>query len=119
MNSEKYNEDSNNFFTFYFSVLDIFTIVTIAIFFRNMLCWRIVLRIVPCFDKDWMSYGINLSFELPSLDILHNRFFNMLALVGDIRISYAHVGTLPFPFPSLTSLLYKSKGSITMFSLSY
>ena len=81
MNSEKYNEDSNNFFTFSFSVLDVFTIGTIAIFCRNMLCWRIMLRIVPCFDKDWMPYGINLIFEGPSLDILHNKFFNMLALV--------------------------------------
>ena len=63
----KYNEDSDNFFTFSFSLLDIFTIGTIAIFCRNMLCWNIMLRIVPCFDDDWISYGINRSFELLSL----------------------------------------------------
>ena len=62
-----------------------------------------------------MSYGINHSFELPSLDILHNRLFNMLALVGDVRISYANVVSLSFPFPSPNSLLYKSKVGITIF----
>ena len=74
-----------------------------------MLCCRMMLRIDPCFDKDWMTCGINLSFELPSLDILHNIFFNLLALVGDVRISYANVVTLSLLFQSPTSLLYYSQ----------
>ena len=62
---------------------------------------------------------MNRSFELPSFDILHNRFFNMLELVGDVQISYANVATLSFPFPSPISLLYKSKAGITFFLFSY
>ena len=115
-NPEKFNEDSNNFFTFSFSLLDIFTIGTIAIFCRNMLYRRMMLRIVPCFDNDWIPYRINRNFELTSLDIMRNKFFNILALLGDVRISYANVVTLSFPFSSPTSLLYKSKAGITIFS---
>ena len=51
-NPEKYNEDSNNFLTCYFSLVEILMIGTIAMFCRNKLCCKIMLRIVPCFESD-------------------------------------------------------------------
>ena len=41
----------------------------------------------PCFDNDCMPYGMNRSFKLPSLGNFQSRFFNMLPLSGEVRIS--------------------------------
>ena len=91
---------------------------TIVVFCKNILCWKIIFFIVPCFDNDYILYGTKLKFESPSFKKLHKRFFSNLVLLGEIRISQTKVVTLSFPLLSSITLLYKSKAGIVIFWLS-
>ena len=72
---------------------------------RNIFCWITISRIISFLVIVFNPYGMNLVSLEESEDILHSRVLSIVALSGEVLISYTNVVICLIPVSLPTSLL--------------